>query len=192
MTIRLTEFAKRKGVCYQTAWRWFKAGKIANAEMTPTGNVMVVEPDEKPEPTKTVVYCRVSSSQNKANLETQAERVSAFCNAKGWVIGDVVKEVGSGLNDTRKGLLKILTDPSVCRIVVEHKDRLTRFGFNYIKTLFHGEIVVINEAKEDRDDLMGDFVAIITSFCSRLYGLRRNKRRTEKLIEELSKKEEND
>lgn len=55
--------------------------------------------------------------------------------------------------------------------------------------MFPGEIVVINEAKEDRDDLMGDFVAIITSFCSRLYGLRRNKRRTEKLIEELSNKD---
>lgn len=189
MTIRLTEFAKRNGVCYQTAWRWFKAGKIPNAETTPTGKVIVREPDENTMPTKTVVYCRVSSSQNRANLETQAERSCAFCNAKGWVISEVVKEVGSGLNDTRKGLVRIISDPSVCRIVVEHKDRLTRFGFNYLKTMFPGEIVVINEAREDRDDLMGDFVAIITSFCSRLYGLRRNKRRTEKLIEELSKKE---
>ena len=90
----------------------------------------------------------------------------------------------------RKNLQRVITDKSVTRIVVEHKDRLTRFGFNYIKSLFPGEIVVINEAKEDRDDLMGDFVAIITSFCSRLYGLRRNKRRTEKIIEELSKKDE--
>ena len=98
--------------------------------------------------------------------------------------------MGSGLNDTRKGLHKVLADKSVTRIVVEHKDRLTRFGYNYLKALFPGEIVVINEAKEDRADLMGDFVAIITSFCSRLYGLRRNKRRTEKIIEELSKKVE--
>ena len=158
--------------------------------MTPTGKVVVKLPDKKQPPTRTIVYCRVSSSQNKANLDTQAERVCAFCNAKGWVVNEVVKEVGSGLNDTRKGLLRIVTDPSVARVVVEHKDRLTRFGFNYLKSLFHGEIVVINEAKEDRDDLMGDFVAIITSFCSRLYGLRMNKRRTEKLIEELSKKED--
>ena len=187
MTIRLREFAKNHGVCYQTAWRWFKKGKIPNAEFTPTGKVIVREPDEKPVPTKTVVYCRVSSSQNKDNLETQAERVSAFCNAKGWVIGDIIKEVGSGLNDTRKGLMKVLSDPTVARIVVEHKDRLTRFGFNYIQALFQGEIVVINEAKEDRDDLMGDFVAIVTSFCARLYGLRQNRRRTEQIIEELSK-----
>ena len=190
MTIRLTEFAKQEGVCYQTAWRWFKAGKLPNASMTPTGKVVVKLPDTKQPPIRTIVYCRVSSSQNKANLDTQAERVCAFCNAKGWVVNEVVKEVGSGLNDTRKGLLRIITDPSVARVVVEHKDRLTRFGFNYLNSLFRGEIVVINEAKEDRDDLMGDFVAIITSFCSRLYGLRRNKRRTEKLIEELSKKED--
>lgn len=189
MTIRLTEFAKRQGVCYQTAWRWFKAGKLPSAELTPTGKVIIREPDEKPIPTKTVVYCRVSSSQNKDNLETQAERVSGFCTAKGWVIGEIIKEVGSGLNDNRKGLIKVITDPTVARIVVEHKDRLTRFGFNYIKSLFPGEIVVINEVKEDRDDLMGDFVAIITSFCARLYGLRRNRRRTEKIIEELSKPE---
>ena len=190
MTIRLTEFAKREGVCYQTAWRWYKAGKIPNASTTPTGKVVVKLPDEKPVPTKTVVYCRVSSSQNKANLEAQAERASAFCNAKGWIVHDIVKEVGSGLNDSRKGLMKVITNPTVARIVVEHKDRLTRFGFNYLKSLFPGEIVVINEAKEDRDDLMGDFVAIITSFCSRLYGLRRNKRNTEKLIRELSNKDD--
>ena len=187
MTIRLTDFAKKMGVCYQTAWRWYKAGKLPNARTTPTGKV-IVEEDEKKD-LKTIAYCRVSSSQNKANLETQAEHVVSFCNAKGWIVSSVIKEVGSGLNDHRKGLLAALSSPDVGRIVVEHKDRLTRFGFNYIKTLFHGEIVVINEAEGDRDDLMGDFVAIITYFCSRLYGLRRNKRRTEELIAELSKKD---
>lgn len=189
--MRLSEYAKEIGVCYMTAYRWYKEGKIPEAYTTPTGKVHVKEVGKEGNGAKkTVVYCRVSSSQNKANLETQAERVSAYCAAKGWAVSEVVKEVGSGLDDTRKGLIRVLSDPSVSRIVVEHKDRLTRFGFNYIKTMFPGEIEVINEAKEDRDDLMGDFVAIITSFCSRLYGLRRNRRRTEKLIEELSKKDD--
>lgn len=188
--MRLSEYAKKQGVCYITAYRWYKAGKIPSAYTSPTGKVFVPDVTESDKPDKTVVYCRVSSSQNKGNLETQAERVCAFCAAKGWKVSEVVKEVGSGLNDMRKNLQRVITDKSVTRIVVEHKDRLTRFGFNYIKSLFPGEIVVINEAKEDRDDLMGDFVAIITSFCSRLYGLRRNKRRTEKIIEELSKKDE--
>lgn len=165
------------------------AGKIPNCTTTPSGMVFVEDDKTPADNRKTVVYCRVSSSQNKKNLDTQADRVVSFCNAKGWVVNDVIKEVGSGLNDKRKGLIRTITDPDVGRIVVEHKDRLTRFGFNYIKQMFPGEIVVINEAKEDRDDLMGDFVAIITSFCSRLYGLRRNRRRTEQLIKELSEKE---
>ena len=74
---------------------------------------------------------------------------------------------------------------TVTRIVVEHKDRLTRFGFNYIKDLWHGEIVMINEVVEDESDLMQDFVSLVTSFTARLYGRRRSKRQTEKLIEQL-------
>ncbi len=74
-------------------------------------------------------------------------------------------------------------------IVVEHKDRLTRFGFNYIKILLDksGKTVeVVNEAEDGKQDLMQDFVSIITSFCARLYGLRRSKRKTEQLIKELT------
>ena len=83
-------------------------------------------------------------------------------------------------------------DESVKLIVVEHKDRLARFGLNYIERLLDlqgRKIEVINEQSNDRDDLMQDFVSIITSFCARLYGLRRNKRRTEKIIEQLSKED---
>lgn len=189
MTIRLSEFAKRNGVCYHTAWRWYRAGRISGAFLSPGGKVHVDVPDERPKPTLTVVYCRVSSSQNRANLESQARRVSDFCAARGWVVDRVVKEVGSGLNDTRRGLSALLVDPTVRRIVVEHRDRLTRFGFNYIKNLFHGDIVVVNEAESDRDDLMGDFVSVVTSFCARLYGLRRSRRRTERLIAELADKD---
>jgi predicted site-specific integrase-resolvase len=68
---------------------------------------------------------------------------------------------------------------------VEHKDRLTRFGFNYIKELWHGEIIIINEVDNDEHDLMQDFVSLVTSFVARLYGRRRSKRRTEQLIERL-------
>ena len=84
----------------------------------------------------------------------------------------------------------MLLDESIKKIVVEHSDRFSRFGLNYIKKLLNiqgREIEIINEQSNDRDDLMQDFVSIITSFCVRLYGQRRNKRRTEKIIEELSK-----
>lgn len=71
---------------------------------------------------------------------------------------------------------------------MEHKDRLTRFGFNYIETLLKnrgGEIVVINQVTSDKEDLIQDFISVITSFCARIYGQRRSKRSTEKLIKEL-------
>ena len=89
------------------------------------------------------------------------------------------------MNDNRPKLQKLLKNESVTRVVVEHKDRLTRFGFNYITTLFDGEVVVINEVAEDEADLMQDFVSLVTSFCARIYGKRRTKRKTEKLIREL-------
>ncbi len=134
---------------------------------------------------KIAVYARVSSSENKANLKTQSQRVQDFCAAKGWIVSVVVEECGSGLNDNRPKLEKLLLDKSITHIVVEHKDRLTRFGFNYLKLLWSGELVVINEVLEDEKDLMQDFVSLVTSFTARLYGKRRTKRATERIIKGL-------
>jgi len=77
--------------------------------------------------------------------------------------------------------MKLLLDKSINRVVVEHADRLTRFGLNYIIKLYPGEIVIINEVIEDEKDLMQDFVSLVTSFCARLYGKRRSKRKTKQL-----------
>ena len=135
---------------------------------------------------KIVIYSRVSSSENKSNLDSQADRLLQYCNAKGYKVHDIIKEVGSGLNDDRKKLIKILKDPSITKIVVEHKDRLTRFGFNYIKILSNAEIEVVNNVDNNEQDLMQDFVSLVTSFCARLYGRRRTRRVTEKLINSLT------
>lgn len=105
----------------------------------------------------------------------------------------VVKDIGSGVNDERPKLLKLLTDPRVGVIVVEHKDRLTRFGCHYLEALLGMQgrrIEVLNLAENGRDDLVQDFESIISSFCARLYGQRRSKRHTERLIQELSGAEE--
>ena len=141
--MKLSEWAKINSLQYKSAHRLFKKGQVPNSRQLPSGTIIVDEdkPDKKEH---VVVYSRVSSSENKSNLESQAERVSQFCNAKGWVVHEVVKECASGLNDQRPKLQKILKDGKATRIVVEHKDRLTRFGFEYIKTLFDGEIIVIN------------------------------------------------
>ena len=183
--MKLSTWAKLQGIQYTSAWKMFKKGGIEGAYQLSSGTIVVPNDVEQRRP-HTVVYARVSSSQNKANLKTQAERVSQFCAANGWQINEVIKETASGLNDSRPKLQKLLAAGIATRIVVEHKDRLTRFGFEYIKTLFPGEIIVINEVEESEADLMQDFVSLVTSFCARIYGKRRSKRCTEKLIAELS------
>ena len=101
----------------------------------------------------------------------------------------IVKEVGSGLNDNRKKLAKILVDDNYNILIVEHKDRLARFGTNYLNILLEKigkKLEIVNLAENDKEELMQDLVAIVTSFCARLYGLRRSKRKTEKIIKELT------
>ena len=184
--MKLSEYARLNSVTYRTAWQWYKDGKIEGAKQLNTGTVVVPDMKKLVRDEYVVVYSRVSSSENKSNLENQAQRLIDFCLAKGWIIKEVIKETGSGLNDSRKKLLKLLKERKATKIVIEHKDRLTRFGFNYIKELFDGEIVVVNEAENDKQDLIQDFISVITSFCARIYGQRRSKRKTEKIIQELN------
>lgn len=195
--MKLSVYARSLGVSYRTAWRWFKAGKVAGFQAD-TGTIIVTEPIVETVAAtanqKTVIYTRVSAAENKDNLEGQAKRLMDYCAAKGYQVAAVVKEIGSGVNDTRPKLLKLLTDPTVGQIVVEHKDRLTRFGFNYIEQLLAMQgrkIEVINLAENGKEDLIQDFVSIVTSFCARLYGQRRSKRKTERIIAELQNEEGN-
>jgi len=186
--MKLSAWAKRMGITYKTAWRWFREGKIEGAFKTPSGSIFV--PDEVKKEDYVVIYARVSSSENKAELDAQAERLRQYALAKGYRIREVIKEIGSGLNDNRRRLQKLLRDGKATKILVEHKDRLTRFGFNYLKTLLANqgcEIEVVDESKEDKKELMDDLIRIITSFCARYYGLRRSKRKIEKIIEELKR-----
>jgi predicted site-specific integrase-resolvase len=185
--MKLSTYAKQLGVSYKTAWRHWKGGKL-EAYQLPTGTVIVNTTRKKNN--KVCIYTRVSSAENKDNLNSQAERLTQYCVAKGYQISKIIKEVGSGVNDNRKQLANLLNDDDWGIVVVEHKDRLTRFGFNYLKILLSKmgkEIEVVNEADDGKQDLIQDFVSIITSFCARLYGLRRSKRKTEKLIKELIK-----
>ncbi len=194
--MKLSTYARKLGISYKTAWRWFKAGKLAGYQAD-TGTIIVTDPIGEAIPTtrhqKIAVYTRVSAAENKDNLEGQAKRLTDYCVAKGYRVSAVIKEIGSGVNDTRPKLLKLLTDPTITLIVVEHKDRLTRFGFNYIEQLLAmqgRQIEVVNLAENGKEDLVQDFVSIVTSFCARLYGQRRSKRKTERIIAELQNGEE--
>jgi putative resolvase len=191
--MKLSDYAKAKGVRYETAWRWFHDGQIKGRRF---GRTIIIEDEEIQEHKslqKVVVYARVSSAENKSNLDSQAERLVAYCAAKGYQVAKVVKEVGSGVNDSRPKFLALLSDQSITLIVIEHKDRGTRFGFRYIETLLKGqgrEIEVVNQAENGTEDLLADLVSIIYSFCARLYGQRRAKRKTEKVVAELEKGED--
>lgn len=196
--MKLSDYAKQAGVRYETAWRWFRDGKIKGYRV---GAHTIIVTDERLAPeaasealsvtekNKVVVYARVLSAENRTNLDSQAERLASYCAAKGYQVSQVVKEVGSGVNDSRPKLLKLLTDGSVGVIVVEHKDRLTRFGFRYIEALLGQQgrrVEVVNLAEDRQEDLLSDLTAIIYSFCARLYGQRRAKRKTERISAELS------
>lgn len=190
--MKLSEYARRNSLTYQSAYNHFKKGLIPNARQLPSGTVVVDEPVVIEKPEYTIVYARVSSSENKDNLNSQAERLTQFCMANGWKVDEVVKECASGLNDSRPKLTRIFMDRRATRLVVEHKDRLTRFGFNYIKTLFTDcEIIVANECETDQD-LFEDFVSLVTSFCTRIYGKRRTKSKTEQIIKSLESGDEDD
>jgi len=182
--MKLADYAKKLGVSYRTAWNWFHAGRIKSAYQTETGTI-IVEEDPPKKKGYVVIYTRVSSSENKSNLDSQAKRLTQYAIARGYQIDEIVKEVGSGVNDNRKKLQKILRDGKATCIIVEHRDRLTRFGYNYLETLLASigcRIEVVNKTEGDKEDLMQDLISIITSFCARYYGLRRSKRKTEKII----------
>jgi predicted site-specific integrase-resolvase len=186
--MKLSEYARKNSLTYRTAQNHWKAGFIKGKQL-PSGTIVVFDDqEEKSEEKGVIIYARVSSSENKKNLNEQLKRLRDFSSAKGYKIIKEVKEIGSGLNDKRQQLEQILKRDDWNKLIVEHKDRLARFGINYIEVLLSKQgkyIEVINETDTAKDDLMQDFVSIITSFTARLYGLRRSRRKTEKMIKEL-------
>lgn len=186
--IKLSTWAKQNNVSYRTAWRWVNEGKFPHKTfVSQTGRFFVIE-DNKPqeETNETVaIYCRVSNHSRKKEIDYQVERCKEFALANGWTINKIYKEIASGMNDKRPELWRAI-DSKPSKIIVENKDRLTRFGFNYLKKLLLDrgtEIVVINEAEEDREDLIKDLCSVIYSFCARLYGMRRAQKKASEIKE---------
>jgi len=189
--MKLRAYARKIGVSYRTAFRWFKAGKLPGYQMD-TGRIIITDASSQATVTvtdqKVVIYTRVSAAENQDNLDEQAKGLTDYCAAKGYRVVLVVKEIGSGVNDTRPKLMKLLADPSVTLIVVKHKERLTCFGFNYLDKLLAMQgrkIEVINLAEDGQEDWAQDFVSIVTSFCARPYGQRRSKRKAERIMAEV-------
>ncbi len=180
MHMKLSTYAKHLGVTYKTAWQWWKAGQL-DAYQLPTGTVIVREPVA---PVAGVaLYARVSSADQKDDAVRQMERLREYAAARGYQVQAEVTEIASGLNDERPKLKKLLQSPKMGVLVVEHRDRLTRFGYGYIATLLEqqGRRVEVMYPSDTGDDLVDDFVAVITSMAARIYGRRNSKRRAEQI-----------
>ena len=193
--IKASEYAKRMSLNVRTVYRYYHNGKIKGYQDKETGTIFILNPfknenNEDNLKNKVVLYARVSSSENKTNLESQLEKLRLFASAKGYQIVKEIKDIGSGLNDNRSKLNELFEKElnNFEILLVEHKDRLTRFGFNYIDILLKShnkKIEVINLVDNNKEELIQDFVSVITSFCARIYSQRISKRKVEKLIKEL-------
>lgn len=185
--IKLSEYAKRMGVTYRTAQNWYYDGKIPNAYKL-NKRIYVKLVANEVEDNCVAIYARVSSHDQKDDLKRQIERLQLYCASKGYIIKSQYSEIASGINDNRKKLNDLLNNPEISKIVIENKDRLTRFGYNYLTTLLkrlNVQIETINESKDEQKNLINDFVSIITSFCVKIYGKRSGKHKANKIVEQL-------
>lgn len=198
--IKLSEYARQMGVSHKTAWRWFHSGLIAGEKIGPR-SIFITMDDPKviipgsDNSTSVYLYCRVSTNRDKENLNRQVERVKEYCRGKGYQVVQSVTEIASGMNDKRPKLMGLIKNEKAQIIVVEHKDRLTRFGFNYLDEMLKMQgrkIEVVDFSENTQDDLMHDLVSIITSFCARLYGQRRGGKISKKTIELLNNQAKNE
>jgi len=184
--VKLSDWAKQQGVDYKTAWRWFDAGILpVPSRQLPTGTILVDPPEIRPH--GAILYARVSSADQKQDLDRQLARLIEFAGREKLQVTGTVTEIGSGLNGHRAKLIKLLSDASVESIVVEHRDRLARFGSEYIEAALRssGRKLVVMNPSEMKDDLVQDMIDVLTSFCARLYGRRSAKNKARKAIEAM-------
>lgn len=185
--MKLSVWAKSQGLSYKTAWRLWKDGKLpVPAEQLLTGTV-IVHPPVTATKGGVALYARVSSADQKADLERQIARLAVYAAEKSLRVTEVVKEIGSGLNGHRRGLMQLLRTPAVTTVVVEHRDRLMRFGFEYVESALaaQGRTLVVVDTTEVTDDLVRDMTEVLTSMCARLYGRRAAENRAKRALEAM-------
>ncbi len=194
----LKEAAERLGVAYITLWKWAKQGRFKVVRL-PNGRLAIpLEEFEKLRPPemrlvekpRAVIYARVSSDKQakQGDLDRQVEVLRKYAAERGYQVVEIIRDIGSGLKTNRRGLRKLLrmvTQRRVDVVLVTYRDRLTRFGFEYLEYFFRQCGVEIVEAfkteKEPLEELVEDFVEIIVSFAARIYG--RRSHRAKRLVE---------
>ena len=196
------DFAELLGVSVKTLQRWDREG-ILKANRTPTDRRyytydqylqfkgIQTENDRR----DIVIYARVSTKNQKEDLQNQVEFLKQFCNAKGIIVNQCIEDFGSGLNYNRKKwnkLLEEVMENKIKMIVISSKDRFIRFGYDWFEKFcekFHTKIMIVNnEALSPNEELVQDIISILHVFSYRLYGLRKYKnqiKEDEELVKEL-------
>jgi putative resolvase len=186
--MRLKDWAEQQGIHYQTAWKWFRDGKLpVPALQTPSGTILVQPdaPDAVPRPGGGLgLYARVSSHDQRADLDRQVSRLTQWAATAKAPVVRVEAEVASGMTGRRVKLRRLLADPAVTTVVVTHRDRLARMNAELVEAALsaHGRRLVVLDDGEVTDDLIRDLVEVLTSFCARLYGRRSARNRALKAL----------
>ena len=184
--VNLTEWARRQGIHPQTAYNWFHAGTLPVPAVRVNQRTILVSPDAVlATPKETLgLYARVSSHDQRGDLDRQVARLTEWAAKTGQPVVRVEAEVGSGMSGSRTKLRRLLADPTVTTVVVEHRDRLARVNAELVEAALSAQgrrLVVIDEGEVD-DDLVRDMTEVLTSFCARLYGRRSARNRGEKAL----------
>ncbi len=184
--VNLTEWARLQGVHPQTAYRWFREGTLPVPAVRVNSRSVLVSPDAVPGASVAAfgLYARVSSHDQKADLDRQVARLSSWAAQAGGQVVRVESEVGSGMNGSRSKVRRLLADPKVTVVVVEHRDRLGRMNTELVEAALsaHGRRLVVLDCGAVTDDLVRDMVEVLTSFCARLYGRRSARNRALKAV----------
>lgn len=187
-SVNLTEWAKTQGVHPQTAYRWFREGTLPVPAQRVGPRTILVNVGVNAAPGAIGglgLYARVSSHGQKSDLERQIARLSRWAAQAGHRVVRVEAEIASGMNGARPKARRLLADPDVTTVVVEHKDRLGRMNTELVEAALsaHGRRLVVIDDGEVEDDLVRDMVEVLTSFCAGLYGRRSAKIRARKALE---------
>ncbi len=193
--VSIGEAAKALGVSVTTLRRWEASGRLV-AEHTAGGHrrydLAKLRPElfraEETSQRRTVAYARVSSYDQKDDLERQKQVLELYCARQGWMF-EVIADLGSGMNYHEKGLKRLLgaiVDGQIGRLVITHEDRLLRFGAELVFAICEAkgvEVVILNQGEDTtfEEDLAKDVLEIITVFSARLYGSR--SRKNQKLLD---------
>ncbi|WP_026127755.1 IS607 family transposase [Nocardiopsis lucentensis] len=186
--MNLKEWAIANGVHPHTAYRWFREGTlpVPAKRVGPRTILVNIDANTAPEAVGGLgLYVRVSTHDQKEDLDRQVARLSAWAAKTDNKVVRVESEIASGMNGSRSKARRLLADPAVTTVVVEHKDRLGRMNVELVEAALSatGRRLLVLDEGEVEDDLVQDIVDVLTSFCARLYGRRSAKNRARKALE---------